>query len=198
MAIEEDNHGDVWIGTWGGGLNKITPTGEVTQYNQPELKKVPLVALHADLSGVLWIGTRGNGLYRFKARGEAADIHIYQQSSDSTNSLSNNFINAVFEDHGGKLWIGTEDGLNSFDRRTQKFTSIETGNGSSNPVIVSILEDDSGKLWLAHWNGLTVIDPMEQTYFKNYDAHDRVQGGFFYNNVCFKDSKGRLLFAGSD
>ena len=198
MAIEEDSHGDVWIGTWGGGLNKITPTGEVTQYNQPELKKVPLVALHADLSGVLWIGTRGNGLYRFKARGEAADIHIYQQSSDSTNSLSNNFINAVFEDHGGKLWIGTEDGLNSFDRRTQKFTSIETGNGSSNPVIVSILEDDSGKLWLAHWNGLTVIDPMEQTYFKNYDAHDRVQGGFFYNNVCFKDSKGRLLFAGSD
>ena len=199
MALEEDSHGNMWVGTWSGGLNKITPNGEVVQFNQPELRKVPLVTLHADLSGVLWVGTRGNGLYRVKTRGSEAEIHIYKQGSDSTNSLSNNFINVILEDHGGKLWIGTEDGLNSLDRRTEKFSTIEIRNSSnSNSVIVSILEDDSGKLWLAHWNGLTVIDPMDPEYVKNYDSHDRVQGGFFYSNVCFKDSRGRLMFAGSD
>jgi signal transduction histidine kinase/ligand-binding sensor domain-containing protein/DNA-binding response OmpR family regulator len=198
MALEEDSHGNMWVGTWNGGLNKITPTGEVIQYNQPELKKVPLVAIHADLSGVLWVGTRGNGLYRIKIRDENPEIRIYQQGKDSTNALSNNVINVIFEDHGGKLWIGTEDGLNAFDRRTEKFSSMEFRSSPSNSVIVSILEDDSGKLWLAHWNGLTVIDPLDPEFIKNYDIHDRVQGGFFYNNVCFKDSKGRLLFAGSD
>ncbi|HEX6893428.1 MAG TPA: ATP-binding protein, partial [Chryseolinea sp.] len=198
MSLEEDSHGNMWVGTWNGGLNKITPTGEVLQYNLPELKKAPLVVMHADLSGVLWVGTRGNGLYRVKVRDRDVDIRIYQQEKDSTNSLSNNVINAIFEDHGGKLWIGTEDGLNSFDRRTEKFSSIEIKNSLSNSVIVSILEDDFGKLWLAHWNGLTVINPMDPEYFKNYDAHDRVQGGFFYNNICYKDSRGRLLFAGSD
>ena len=198
MSLEEDSHGNMWVGTWNGGLNKITPAGEVVQYNQPELKKVPLVAMHADLSGVLWVGTRGNGLYRVKVRDHDVDIRIYQQGKDSTNSLSNNVINVIFEDHGGKLWIGTEDGLNSLDRRTEKFSSVDFRNSSGNSAIVSILEDDSGKLWLAHWSGLTVIDPLDQEFIKNYDMHDRVQGGFFYNNVCFKDSKGRLLFAGSD
>jgi signal transduction histidine kinase/DNA-binding response OmpR family regulator len=162
------------------------------------LKEVPLVALHADLSGVLWVGTRGNGLYRFKARDKEVEIDIYQQGKDSTNSLSNDVINVIYEDHGGKLWIGTDDGLNSFDRRTKKFSVREIKKNSSNSVIVSILEDDFGKLWLAHWDGLTVIDPLDPEYIKNYDTHDRVQGGFFYSNVCFKDSHGRVLFAGSD
>jgi signal transduction histidine kinase/ligand-binding sensor domain-containing protein/DNA-binding response OmpR family regulator len=197
MSLEEDIHGNIWVGTWGGGLNKITPAGQVYQYNQPELKKVPLVALHADLSGALWVGTRGNGLYRVKARDQDVEVDIFQQGNDSTNSLSNNVINAIYEDHGGKLWIGTDDGLNSFDRRTKKFSVTEI-KGSGKSVIVSILEDDFGKLWLANWDGLTVIDPMNPEFIKNYDAHDRVLGGFFYSNVCLKDSHGRLLFAGSD
>ena len=198
MALEEDAQGNMWVGSWSGGLSKITPAGEVVQYNEPELKQGPLVALHADLSGVLWVGTRGNGLYRVRTREGKTDIHIYKQEKDSIGSLSNNFINAIFEDHGGTLWIGTEDGLNSFDRRLEKFSTVEIKNSLDNSVIVSVLEDDKGKLWLAHWNGLTVIDPLDKDYIKNYDIHDRIQGGFFYSNVCYKDSNGKLLFAGSD
>ena len=198
MSLEEDGHGNMWVGSWSGGLNKITPAGEVIQYNQPELKQAPLVAIHADLSDVLWVGTRGNGLYRIKVREIDPEIRIYKEVADSTNSISNNFINAIFEDHAGKLWIGTEDGLNSFDRRTEKFSAINIKDSPSNAVIVSILEDDSGKMWLAHWDGITVIDPLNPEFVKNYDRHDRIQGGFFYNNVCFKDLNGRLLFAGSE
>lgn len=198
MSLEEDSRGNMWVGSWSGGLNKITPAGEVIQYNQPELKKAPLVVMHADMSDVLWVGTRGNGLYRVKIRDKDPEIHIYRQGADSLNSISNNFINAIFEDHAGKLWIGTEDGLNSFDRRTENFSAININDGPSNAVIVSILEDDSGKLWLAHWDGLTVVDPLNAELVKNYDRHDRIQGGFFYNNICFKDLNGRLLFAGSE
>lgn len=197
MSIEEDRRGNVWVGTWSGGLNKITPSGDVVQYNQPELRKAPLVVLHADLSDVLWIGTRGDGLYSLKTREKSPVVDVYRQDT-IPNSLSNNFINAVYEDHAGKLWIGTEDGLNSFDRRTEKFAAIDIRRDSGNAVIVSILEDDHGKLWLAHWDGLTVIDPLNSEMVKNYDRHDRIQGGFFYNNICYKDMGGRLLFAGSE
>ncbi|MBA4057398.1 MAG: hypothetical protein C0490_21975, partial [Marivirga sp.] len=197
MSLEEDTRGNVWVGTWSGGLNKITPSGEVIQFNQPELRKAPIVTLHADLSDVLWIGTRGDGLYRLKTRDKKTTIEIYKQDTVK-NSISNNFINAIYEDHAGKLWIGTEDGLNSFDRRTEKFTAINVKNDSGTAVIVSILEDDNGKLWLAHWDGLTVIDPLNSEVVKNYDRHDRIQGGFFYNNICYKDLNGKLLFAGSE
>ncbi len=198
MSIEEDSRGNIWVGTWNGGLNKITPAGVVVQYNQPELKIAPLVVMHADLSDVLWVGTRGNGLYRVKVRDKDPDIHVYRQGIDSTNSIGSNFINTIFEDHAGTLWIGTEDGLNSFNRRAETFSTVRVNEDSWNPSIVSILEDDSGKLWLAHSDGLTVIDPLDSGYLKKYDRHDQIQGGFHYSNACFKDLNGRLLFAGSE
>lgn len=209
MSLEEDHHGNIWVGTWSGGLNRITPTTStmststyaVTQYEEPALKRNPLVVMHADLAGVLWIGTRGDGLFRIKpangANGALEVKHFIQQPGEHT-SLDNNFINAIYEDHAGTLWIGTEGGLNSFDRRTEKFLQYGQIQESVKRAIVSILEDDSGKLWLAHWEGLMVIDPMDPDYYKYYDDHDRILGGFFYNNVCLKDREGLLWFGGSD
>jgi len=199
MSLAEDNAGNIWVGTWSGGLNKIAVDGKLTVYHDELLREAPLVVIHADRNGVLWVGTRGNGLYRVKPKADKLDIrHFYNNDNDSAATLSNNFINAVYEDHAGLLWIGTEGGLNSFDRRTEKFASTKVKQGPSNDVIVSIQEDDSGKLWLAHWNGLTVIDPSNRNYIKHYDHHDRIQGGFFYNNVSFKDENGKLLFGGSE
>lgn len=198
MAIEEDSRGNIWVGTWSGGLNKITPDGKVVQYRQPELRNAPLVTIHADLSDILWIGTRGNGLYRVKVRDQGPEIYIYKQGADPSTSVASNFINSIFEDHAGKFWISTEEGLNTFDRRTEEFSSVAINDATGNPSIAGILEDDDGKVWLAHADGLTVIDPLDSTHSKTYEHHDRILGGFHYNNACYKDFNGRLLFAGSD
>ncbi|HYG17930.1 MAG TPA: two-component regulator propeller domain-containing protein [Ohtaekwangia sp.] len=196
MAMEEDRDGNLWVGTWSGGLNKITPEGNVEVPAEPLLKQAPLVAMHADHSGILWIGTRGDGLYQFNTVDQHARQYLH--NDEDTHSLTNNFINAVFEDHSGMLWVGTEDGLNALDRRAERFTEFKMAETRGNDVVVSILEDDGGKLWIAHWDGLTVLDPADSTFVQHYDHHDRIQGGFFYNNVCFKDREGRLVFGGSD
>jgi signal transduction histidine kinase/ligand-binding sensor domain-containing protein/DNA-binding response OmpR family regulator len=198
MSLTEDNIGNVWVGTWSGGLYKVTPEGKVNSYSDALLREAPLVVMHADLAGTLWVGTRGNGLYKIKPKGDSLDIRQFHRHDSIKGNLSNNFINAIYEDHAGLLWIGTEGGLNSFDRRTELFKYYKIEEGPSSDVIVSILEDDSGKLWLAHWDGLTVIDPLDAMFVKHYDHHDRLGGGFFYNNVSYKDEKGRLLFGGSE
>jgi signal transduction histidine kinase/DNA-binding response OmpR family regulator/streptogramin lyase len=199
MSFAEDKTGDVWAGTWSGGLSRITPEGKITPFDYPVLREAPLVVLHADRTGTIWAGSRGNGLYRIKPKGDTLDIHHFSKSySKDEGGISNDFVNAIYEDHAGLLWIGTEDGLNSLDRRTQAFKQYKIEEGPSNNVFVSIQEDDSGKLWLAHWDGLTIIDPSNAQFVKHYDHHDRIQGGFFYNNVSFKDDTGRLLFGGSE
>jgi signal transduction histidine kinase/ligand-binding sensor domain-containing protein/DNA-binding response OmpR family regulator len=199
MSLEEDRGGNMWVGMWFGGLNKINRDGEVTRFNHPQLSNAPVVDIHADLSDVLWIGTRGNGLYRVTPRKGELDVHVYRRNrGEEEGTIKNNFINAIFEDHAGTMWIGTEEGLVSFDRRTEVFQDVRINDGPSNGVIASILEDDNGHLWLAHWEGLTVIDPLDPGYSKNYDRHDRIKGGFFYNNVCYRDPGGKLLFGGSE
>jgi signal transduction histidine kinase/ligand-binding sensor domain-containing protein/DNA-binding response OmpR family regulator len=197
MSFEEDVHGNIWVGTWSGGLNKITPDYQVHQIVDPLLNKAPIVTMHADRDNTLWVGSRGNGLYKIDI-GEHILIRQFVHQEKDRESITNNFINTIFEDKKGSLWIGTEDGLNELDRRSGTFSTLKAAEGLSNRVIVSVLDDSQGRLWIAHWNGLTVIDPDHPGFVKNYDEHDRILGGFFYNDVCFKDSRGRLLFGGSD
>jgi signal transduction histidine kinase/ligand-binding sensor domain-containing protein/DNA-binding response OmpR family regulator len=198
MSLAGDPDGNVLVGMWSGGLNKITTAKQVVDFNEPSLKRTPVVVLHPDHNGTIWVGTRGKGFYRIRENSGKSSVKHYFKDGDSLYSISNNFINAVYEDHAGTLWIGTDGGLNSFDRRTEKFSYYPLEGGPSNDVIVSILEDEQGKLWLAHWNGLTVVDPADARWMRNYDSNDRIMGGFFYNNVCVKSREGHLLFAGSE
>ncbi len=197
MSVEEDFQGNIWVGTWSGGLNKITPEGKIQNFTNQLLIQAPLIVMRADKSGNLWIGTRGNGLYKMKLKDSEIGMHHFSMT-DKSAGLTNNFINAIYEDHAGRLWIGTEEGLCFFDTKSQKFNPQTIPNGYASKPIVSIEEDDKGRLWLGHWDGLTVINPSDSTFSKNYDGHDRIQGGFFYSNVSFKDESGRLLFGGSN
>lgn len=197
MCFAEDK-GGVWIGTWSGGLNKVLHDGKVITYSDSLIKDAPIVVLHADNSGILWVGTRGNGVYRIRQR-DLLEIQHFKYDP-AKNSICNNFINTIFEDHAGGLWFGTEGGLAFFDRRTETFEVYSIAERTGSNAVVSILEDDAGKLWLANWDGITVFDPSpaERKVIRNYDSHDRIQGGFYFNNVCYKDDTGRLFFGGSN
>lgn len=197
MSVAEDGAGNVWIGTWNGGLNKVRPDGSITLFDDPLLRHAPLVALYVDHSGILWAGSRGNGIFRVREKADNLSVEPFVHDPSRPESLCNNFVNCIYEDHAGGLWIGTEGGLDFFDRRQRTFKTFGLSQGHNN-VIVSMLEDAAGRLWLAHWDGLTVLDPADSQFVRNYDSHDRIQGGFFYNNVCMKDSQDRLLFGGTN
>jgi signal transduction histidine kinase/ligand-binding sensor domain-containing protein/DNA-binding response OmpR family regulator len=198
VSFTEDRRGSIWIGTWSGGLIKIDDKGEIIQYTDKLFAKAPLVVMHAD-ADTLWIGTRGNGIYRINTARDQLETKHYFQAPDSV-SLCNDFINDIYEDHSGNLWIGTEGGLMRFDKRSERFRYQSIEDGPSIKVIVGILEDGDGKLWLSHWGGITVLDiaKNKQPNVKNFDQHDRIQGGFYFNNVCYKDADGNLLFGGSN
>ena len=89
-----------------------------------------------DEQGDLWIGTV-HGLSRILKR-NLPDSSIYNTitskspplefeqnyySPSNQRSLSNNFIKSIYEDHQGLIWIGTEVGLNMYNRQTNQFTS---------------------------------------------------------------------------
>lgn len=199
VSFAEDKQGAVWIGTWGGGLTRINPDGQIKQYKDQLFTKAPLVVMLSDNYGDLWVGTRGNGIYRLRQKPDDLEVTHYLYEP-GTNSLCNDFINDIYQDHSGGLWIGTEGGLTYYDRSFDKFIYHNIKDGPSIKVIVSILEDNQGKLWFSHWSGITVIDPANKafSYGKNFDKHDRIQGDFYLNNVCLKDSDGQLLFGGSN
>lgn len=71
-----------------------------------------------DRTGYLWLATEG-GLVKY----DGYTFTTYQYDPSNPQSLSTNLVTALYEDHVGFLWVGTnQGGINRFDPRTEQFT----------------------------------------------------------------------------
>lgn len=201
MSMGAARNGGMWIGTWSNGLNYISDQGKVIIYDRPELTQAPIVAIYEDANGVLWLGTRGHGLIRVEVDQVAIlNIRFFRFSPDE-NSISGDFITTIKEDKNGKLWIGTENGLNRLDTSTNEFYVLNKNNGLVQNEVIGLEEDVNGYFWITHNSGINVIDPTRfdrSCLINNFDSRDRVQGGFFFNEVTYQNADGQLYFGGSN
>jgi len=105
-----------------------------------------------DNYGFMWIGTE-NGLCKF----DGYNFKTFQNNQLDSNSISNNFINAIVTDKKGRLWIGTMDGLNLFDPLTEKFSRYFHNDNNkaslSNDKVWAILADIRGDIWVGTDDG---------------------------------------------
>jgi ligand-binding sensor domain-containing protein len=90
--------------------------------------------------------------------------------------LSNDFVTQVLEDSEGVFWIGTNNGLNRYDKKTNSWSTffLEPDNpenslaGSTSLLAATrIIEDRDGLLWFGTSSGLSAYDCREGK-FKNY------------------------------
>ena len=170
-TIFEDSQERIWIGTITGGLHWADPvlrkfhSLKVQSESQNSLKNKTILCVYQAPSDpqYLWIGTRTDGLYRMNLNTGKAE-HFLHHPNDPQ-SISNDGIWIVFEDSEQTLWIGTLEGLNTFDRQTKKITSaaykhrpddIHTLSGDA---VTAIYEDKEGYLWMGTWTaGLNRMD----------------------------------------
>lgn len=74
----------------------------------------------------------------------------------SMDGLSNSAISAIHQDASGVLWIGTWDGLNSYDGKNIRIYKSDKKNNRSlsSNVIFNIIEAQKGILWVSTPNGV--------------------------------------------
>ncbi len=124
-AIAEDSRGDLWLGTLGGGLQRLDPTtGHFTIYRQGSggLSSGQVNAVCVDRSDTVWAGTQ-NGLDRLdSATGKFT-------SYDERDGLPGISVNSILEDQRGDLWLSTSNGLSRFSPQTKTFSDYYTSDG---------------------------------------------------------------------
>ena len=180
----EDSERNLWASTFSNGKLYHFNRGQ-NRFEVFDQQLNDLIALTEDHNGILWAGNSHQLICIDK---QDKVHHSYEIGKP---------VRAIFEDHTGRCWIGTEGGgLVLFDRQMGKITACYSDeDGLCNNAVLNILEDEQGQLWMSTFNGLSRFNP-DTRVFTNFYQSDGLQSNQFSYNAAYRLSSGELLFGG--
>ncbi|MFO7935182.1 MAG: two-component regulator propeller domain-containing protein [Bacteroidales bacterium] len=169
-SVAEDSLGFLWFGTQD-GLNRYDGY-EFKTYFKGSGNRHPsdswVSNLYMDSHNQLWIWYQGIGLERFDPFREK--FYTYKPDSLDPGSISSNTYpsghvlrySVFFEDPDGTLWIGTDNGLNRYNRDNDIFEIVRHNPGDpsslSDDRIISITGDQEDHIWIGTYHGINRLD----------------------------------------
>ncbi len=174
-AITKDDLGFIWFGTSDGLCRYEGPNGiKVFRAGEPAieggLESSNIRSLFFDSKNNLWIGTRLGGLTKFHQPSGVWKTYRHDKKDPST--ISNDEILTIAEDQEGRIWVGTEDGLNVFNPDTEQFVNFKVDPKDPNAIkgkaILSVIVDYKGRIWAGTWaGGLNLLLPSKDGEIAN-------------------------------
>ena len=192
-CIFQDSFDNIWIGTWGGGINFISSTPPLfttLSYspipgNENSLNNKVASSLCTDRQGRVWIGTDGGGINVFEGDKRTA---IYKKE---TGEIPSNFILTSLQDSKGNLWFGSfQGGISYYDSRNRTFRSISL-MGQSNQDVRTIYEDSRHNIWVGYSGGIIVLNPLNMEIIRHYHTGNSELHSNFVRAIA-QDEKGRF------
>lgn len=176
--IVKDREGGVWVGTYYGGVNYLSPhSGQFEGFAHSRffnsVNGTVVGRFCEDDGGRIWIASDDGGLSCFSP----ADKHfINHLPAEGGNSLSYHNVHALCMD-GDDLWIGTyTGGVNVLDTKTGKFRLYTTKGGDPNSLdensSYAIFRDREKRLWIGSMSGVNLYNREEDNFIrvKNFES----------------------------
>ncbi len=198
--IMKDKAGNIWIGTFAGGINIFHSSGKNFYHIGEQVgrqaglsHRVVSSILVAD-NGVLWIGTEGGGLNYIDRKSSIYKSYVI-------NSRQQNIVKSLAKDKNGNIWIGTYDGLSHLNTKTGTFKNFNIPENDEKPGNNQIyaLAADEGGVWIGtDGRGLNFID--EQGKQKATYVHNPKNKETISNNsiITLKKDKQNNIWIGTE
>ncbi len=148
---------DVWFGTNGGGVSRLTADGWKTYFPLHGLADYWVYSFAEQSQQAMWIGTWA-GLSRFDYA--TGTFHTYLKE------LVNEWVYGLDFDSLGQLWIGTEGGVNRFDGTDWVTWTHADGLGAPNKH--GLLFSPNTGLGTRTRHDLSVVTQGSETFNPNY------------------------------
>ncbi|SDS49261.1 Two component regulator propeller [Mucilaginibacter mallensis] len=125
----------------------------------------------------------------------AQNLNLKFKHITTTDGLSGNTIESIFQDSRGYIWFGTRDGLNQYDGYNIKIFRNNGNNTKSisDNYIKCISEDAQHNIWIGTLNGLNKFDPYKNTFttYKHDPSNKNSLSGSEIN-CLYGDKEGKL------
>jgi signal transduction histidine kinase/ligand-binding sensor domain-containing protein/DNA-binding response OmpR family regulator len=165
-VIKEDRNGNLLVGIENGGLNVFNR--ELERFSHPlenftglKFKEISVNDLAKDTKGNLYTGTNFNILF-IDSLGKISEL-VYKMEGEE--NFEGNFVRNLQFDRKGILWIGTNNGLFSYDPGTGIMKPFHLPfQPNQNREIWEIFPDDDGAIWVGTYSaGLFTISPDDHS-----------------------------------
>ncbi len=177
-TIYTDTYGNIWLGTFGGGLNFIPSKEKLFKsyiYNPLKEKNNTIShnaikALTIDDDHKLWLASDGGAI-------DIISNHKRIKQLNSENSpFSSNNTYSIFKDSKGIIWIGFFDGniyrYNPRSKSIQAFKEFNTNGVNIN----RFFEDKDKNIWIGTIHGLHC-----------YNLETEKKSSYYYDNSSLQD-----------
>ena len=165
-------NGKLWVAT-NKGLGLFDPMKATsTNYDLDNLKiknlsKCWIDDVLVDKKGRLWVGVSNGGLFRIDDPLNSIGKHFINQPENSK-SLLDNDVYRIFEDSEGNIWVGSYEGLNLYEEKSESFIRFVHDDlneySISGRYVFSVFEDKQKNLWIPTKRGVSLYTTFQNQF----------------------------------
>lgn len=159
-----DSFGNIWIGTYGGGINFIahkssffnTFSYSPLKGDENGLSGKSATSICYDRENRLWVGTGNEGIDVYR---DGKKMHHY---SKENNTLPDNSILSALADSKGNVWFGTDrNGVIRWNAQKNSFEKMELSKHlPMHRHVTCLYEDRAGIIWVGTNDGILLYNPV--------------------------------------
>jgi signal transduction histidine kinase/ligand-binding sensor domain-containing protein len=151
------DHGQIWVGTWGGGLLQFDENRSLIHRFKHDPKD-PSSILNDTIwtlyknpeEDVIWVGTN-KGIEILNTVSKKFSRFTLGKDQNGIDQLGPK----IFQDKNRNLWIGTSAGLIRYNRNDgsvrQWLSDPKDSTSIGSNLVNTILEDEEGNIWVGTW-----------------------------------------------
>lgn len=156
-----DKNKDLFIGTFGYGLYKISSEGVIEYKDAKNRHGNNIFSFLHDSRGNYWVGTI-DGLYQITDKG-------FHRSKDIT-LPPERAVYLIMEDHLGNIWFGTDDGVFRWDGQIIQHFTVRDGLSGPDINRDAGFVDSYNRIWFGTNQGITRINNRFDKVLRNVPA----------------------------
>ncbi len=179
MTMYDDRRGSFWAGTFRNGLFRIDPqTGKETWIPSTGVQRIGSIT--QDRQGNIYTAAFNDGLHSYTPDGMTERV-----LGKGNLNLHNKYLNTLFTDKDGRIWIGHYYGIDVYDPKTDRLVDIPVDSLLRPAIVYAIKQSPDGSIWVASNKGLFKYN--KEGSWKRYTVRDGLPNDIVCGLVITKD-----------
>ena len=171
-----DRAGDLWVGSFGGGVQRVNMTNDgfkVVRQERNSSNEVNVLSVTSVLelaNGQIWMGTAANGVSIIDST--LKPVSVLRLKVDGV-AESDDMVTGLAQTTSGTVWVGTERSLLRYVNPQVGLQRDNASDGLQGAAVRRLMAGKQGELWIGSTDGLFLLEQNEFSISRLTDTNNK-------------------------